>query len=419
VRIIRERAYRIVEILGVYKMQMNFEKLIKFDLVEDIEAKLMEDKDQLKQYWNFYETYQQIRIVDQFIRDCPSYPGSTKDIIKDELVSAVGATLAIEGTILDEEEIRESFRKANLEEELERKEQEAENTKNAYEYVQSLVENHKGQFVYKEEHIKHIHKLLTEKVDYFANMPGEYRDLKASFGDPRRYSFCRDKESINIAMSQLINWLNMTSSGTLSSNIIVKAFMAHYYLAEIHPFGDGNGRTARALEALILYVNEINSYCFKSMTKFWNTNRGEYITRLGDIRYSCNPLEFLIWGAQGFLSEIQRIKELVLKKLKRLMLMDYVRWLYATKKHQKSEKKINQRIFGNLALLTSSGRTSFNKFTSSPEFESLYSGVSIDTKNRDLRKMKSLGLINLFKENDEMFIEPNYEILEKMEYMVG
>jgi len=399
-------------------MELNYEKLIKFDLVESVEDKLLEDKELMKQYWGFYETCQQIKSIDQFIRDCPSYPGSTKDIIKDELVSAVGATLAIEGTILNEDEIKESFRKASLKEQLERKEQEAENTRKAYEYIKSLVENHKGEFVYKEEHIKKIHKLLTQNVDYFANVPGKYRTLKASFGDPRRYSLCRDKASINIAMPQLIKWLNTHASGMLSGNIIVKAFMAHYYLAEIHPFGDGNGRTARALEALILYVNKINSYCFKSMTKFWNTNRAEYITHLGNMRFSCDPLDFLIWGAHGFLSEIQRIKEGVLKKLKQLMLMDYVRWLLATKKYQKSGRKINQRIYANLALLTASGKIPFNKFISSPEFKSLYSGVSVDTKNRDLRKMRSLRLIQTSKENDEMFIGANYEILEKIEYVV-
>jgi hypothetical protein len=59
------------------------------------------------------------------------------------------------------------------------------------------------------------------------------------------------------------------------------------------------------------------------------------------------------------------------------------------------------------------------KFTSSPEFLSLYSGVSVDTKNRDMRKMRSLGLIQILKENKKMFIEANYEILEKIEYIVN
>lgn len=399
-------------------MELNFKNLIKFDLVEAIEVEIHKDEKKMKQFIRFYETYPQIQSIDQFIRDCPSYPGSTKDIIKDELVSAVGATLAIEGTILNEDEIKESFRKASLKEQLKRKEQEAENARKAYEHIELLAENHEGKFVYEEEHIKKIHKLITQKIDYFANVPGEYRDLRASFGDPRRYSLCGDKASINTAMARLIKWLNTPASGILSGNIIVKAFMTHYYLAEIHPFGDGNGRTARALEALILYINKINSYCFKSMTKFWNINRAEYITHLGNIRVSCDPLDFLIWGAHGFLSEVQRIKKAVLKKLKQLMLMDYLRWLLATKRYQKSERKINQRIYGNLALLTASGKIPFDKFMSSPEFKSLYSGVSVDTKNRDLRKMKSLGLTQTSKENDKMFIEANYEILEKIEYVV-
>ena len=34
--------------------------------------------------------------------------------------------------------------------------------------------------------------------------------------------------------------------------MLVRAMMAHLYLAWIHTFGDGNGRTARLLEFLIL-----------------------------------------------------------------------------------------------------------------------------------------------------------------------
>ncbi|WP_433223897.1 Fic family protein [Dactylosporangium sp. CS-047395] len=33
---------------------------------------------------------------------------------------------------------------------------------------------------------------------------------------------------------------------------MIKAMLAHLYLAWIHPFGDGNGRTARLIESQLL-----------------------------------------------------------------------------------------------------------------------------------------------------------------------
>ncbi len=126
----------------------------------------------------------------------------------------------------------------------------------------------------------------------------------------------------------------------------------------------------------MLYANGINPYCFWSLANFWSANRNEYITHLGNIRETCDPLDFLIWGAKGYLEEVKRIKERVLKKLKYLMLRDYVSWLLTAKKQQKPEKKINQRIRSIVFLLTDFGKIPLDKFRTSPQYESLYSHKS-------------------------------------------
>lgn len=398
-------------------MALNLEKLMKYDLVDDIEAKMGGlNSEYLKLFFVFFNTYQQIKTEDQFIRESPAYPGSTDKILRDELVSSVGATLAIEGTKLTGEEIEESFQKADLNKELEKKEQEAQNSRNAYDYIMNLVKKCRDKFTYNEKHIKHIHKYITENIDYIGNVPGQYRDINPIFGEPPKKSLCKTKTDVETAISKLICWLNKEESGPLSGNAIVRAIMAHYYLTEIHPFGDGNGRTARAVEAFILYVNRINIYCFWSLANFWSANRNEYIIHLGNIRATCNPWDFLMWGIEGYLKEIKRIKGLVLKKAKQLMLMDYVRWLLNTKKHQKGEKRINQRIVGILALLTQRGKMPLDKFLSFPELMSLYHKRTAPTRYRDFDKMITLGLIHISKKDKT--IEPNYRLLDHLEYTV-
>jgi len=257
-------------------MELTYEKLIKFDLVEGFEktffaannTPLLED---------FINTIQEIKSTDEFIKDFPSYPGSTDKIIRDELVSAIGSTLAIEGTNLKKEEIEESFEKTSLKGQLERKEQEAENSRKVYSFILELVKNHRDVFNHDEGMIKQMHKYFTENMNYLSNIPGEYRgDFPVTFGTPRMEGLCRNRSEIDIAMENLVKWLNKESSGLLSGSIIVRAIMAHYYLTEIHPFGEGNGRTARALEALVLYVNGINDYCFWSLANFWSINRDQY-----------------------------------------------------------------------------------------------------------------------------------------------
>ena len=100
------------------------------------------------------------------------------------------------------------------------------------------------------------------------------------------------------------------------------------------------------------------------------------------------------------------------------MLMDYVRWLLATKKHQKREKKINKRIEGILELLTHSGEMPFDKFLSYPQIKTLYHKRSEPTRYRDFEKMNNIGLIRIFEKDNTKYIGPNYKLIEYLEYRV-
>ena len=395
-------------------MSLDFEKLIKFDLLDEADKALLatDNPGRLK---DFFTTMQEIISTDQFIKDSPSFPGSTDTIIRDELISAVGSTLAIEGTLLAKEEIEESFQKADGNEKLRRKEQEAENSRKVYKFILDLVTRSEGDFIYTEEMIRQIHTYFTDGMNYLSNVPGEYRsDFPARFGYPTRQGLCRTRPEVEKAMSNFIKWLNEPDKGILGSSIIAKAVMAHYYLTEIHPFGDGNGRTARAVEALVLYVNKVNSYCFWSLANFWSSNRNQYIVHLGDIYSTCNPRDFLIWGMKGYLEEIKRVKGSVLKKVKQLMLMDYAKYLLDNKEKQKI--KINPRIVEILRLLVHGGKVPLEDLLSSPQVTALFRNVKRTTRYRDFKKMEALKLIRRSIENDKIFIEPNFQILEALTY---
>jgi len=51
-------------------MTLNLEKLMKYDLIEDLESKMQEEKE-AKMLFDFLGIYQQIHSIDQFIRDYP------------------------------------------------------------------------------------------------------------------------------------------------------------------------------------------------------------------------------------------------------------------------------------------------------------------------------------------------------------
>ncbi len=395
-------------------MELTFEKLIRFDLVQELETSLLTRSGILTE---FLSIGLEIQSADRFIKDSPSFPGSTDKIIRDELISAIGATLAIEGTNLRADEIEESLRKADLNETLKRTEQEAENSRRAYRFIIDIVRNPETSFIYDEHIIKQIHKYFTENLNYLGNKPGDYRgDFATTFGVPRREGLCRNRSEVQTAMTNFVRWLNDPGAGIISTNIFAKGIMAHYYLTEIHPFADGNGRTARALEALILYVNGVNNYCFWSLANFWSTHRDRYIVHLGNIRNTCNPSDFLLWGMKGYLGEIEKIKGLVLKKVKQLMLLDYAKYLLATKR--KRAVKLNQRIIDILRLLVQKGKIPLDEFQSSAELTALYRSVSTTTRYRDIKKIVKAKLARLEKDDEKFFIEPNFQVLDFVSYNV-
>ncbi len=94
--------------------------------------------------------------------------------------------------------------------------------------------------------------------------------------------------------------------------------------------------------------------------------------------------------------------------------MDYTKYLVDNKKEQKV--KIYPRIIDVLRLLIRQERCSFSKFLSSPEIRALYKNLSASTKSRDFKKMLDLGLIRLNGEKENIFIEPNFQILDRLNY---
>jgi Fic family protein len=64
---------------------------------------------------------------------------------------------------------------------------------------------------------------------------------------------------------------------------LFRAAMAHLNLVMIHPFSDGNGRMARALQTLVLAREQIVSPVFSSIEEYLGRNTQAYYDVLGDV----------------------------------------------------------------------------------------------------------------------------------------
>jgi Fic family protein len=111
----------------------------------------------------------------------------------------------------------------------------------AFDFLQTLAATDQA---IRETDIRNLHKLLMEG-DQEA-LPGEYRKTGVIIA----LSEHRPPEPIEVPsrMTELVSWLNENSK----ENPVLLAALAHHELAALHPFADGNGRTARLLMNLIL-----------------------------------------------------------------------------------------------------------------------------------------------------------------------
>ena len=99
--------------------------------------------------------------------------------------------------------------------------------------------------------VRRIHKLILTGID--DQEAGNYRtvEVKISGSDYSPPS----PEEVPPQMTDFSDWLKSSTETANGSDAILIACAAHAWFAQIHPFIDGNGRTARILMNLILMRN--------------------------------------------------------------------------------------------------------------------------------------------------------------------
>jgi Fic family protein len=122
---------------------------------------------------------------------------------------------------------------------------EAKNHYEALEYLTELVAHDKKQTV-SELLIRHLHQMVIQDID--KDWAGRYRDRNVIIGGAKH----TPPEAVEIPghMHDLISWLRSHKSKLQPVEL---AAMLHHKLVYIHPFFDGNGRTARlAMNVLLM-----------------------------------------------------------------------------------------------------------------------------------------------------------------------
>lgn len=122
-----------------------------------------------------------------------------------------------------------------------------------------------------------------------------------------------DSNKVKGLVEELLSWL------TASKDIhpVIRAGLFHYQFVTIHPFSDGNGRSARLLTLLHLYQSGWDFRKSLALDEFYNSSRPSYYQALqtGESykeRQSVELTSWITYFVRGFWESALKLKEQVL-----------------------------------------------------------------------------------------------------------
>jgi Fic family protein len=272
------------------------------------------------------------------------------------------------------------------------------------------------------EDILHLHQMITEESDEGHNQPGRFRTYPVVVGTPSLGGVHKGApaEALEQLMEQYIEFLQHRK--VTSQHPVIRALLAHFFLITIHPFGDGNGRVSRLVEAGILYQGGYNVLGFYGLSNYFYRNGDEYKTTLQGCRdkQPFDVTRFIKFGLTGFGSELKGINNFIKAKLNRVVYRATLVRAF-NKKTSDRRRALNQREYSLLDFLLTetepidpfserpTREIKISELRLSPFIQASYRSVSPRTFTRELLRLSELGFIT-FKSGDGTDDGPVVEI---------
>ncbi|HUW22344.1 MAG TPA: Fic family protein [Candidatus Bathyarchaeia archaeon] len=198
--------------------------------------------------------------------------------------------------------------------------QEVINYRKVIQFIDDLAtsqkkENKEDQWHYSQKIIKKIHFLICDRI-IPDDKRGRYRESQVILRETRTGEiFFRPPPAVEVdyLMEDFISWLNLKKGQEVHP--VLRAGIAHYALSAIHPFVEGNGRTARAFATLILFVEGYDIKRFFALEEYFDRDAASYYQALFKVSSQSKDLgkrdltPWLGYFTQVMAIELSKIKE--------------------------------------------------------------------------------------------------------------
>lgn len=330
------------------------------------------------------------------ISGVPLLPGVADELYKMFLVKGALATAAIEGNTLSEEDVSKHLEgKLELPPSQEYLQQEVDNILKACDEISDeLFENKQVEIT--PALVKHYNSLVLKGLKLEDDVvAGQIRKHSVGVWTYRG----APAEDCEYLLEKLCSWMNDFQPPSKDERIvygILKAIIFHIYIAWIHPFGDGNGRTARLLEFQVLLSSGVPDLSAHLLSNHYNKTRTEYYKQLDASHKTGGDIfAFISYALQGFVDGLAEQIEFIRWQQVIVHWKDYVHWKFSNKDGKAEIRR--RRLILDLS----------NKFEAvpianvrhiSPRIAEIYAPLTAKTLNRDIKILIDMGLLEKNKE---------------------
>jgi Fic family protein len=263
-----------------------------------------------------------------------------------QLKREVAGTSRIEGAEFTERELEEAVRPDVSPEELRtRSQRQARSAMQAYRWIGELASD----FPVSADLVREIHRRLVVGCDDDHCPPGilRGRDYNVTFGIPPH----RGAEGGTACEEAFAGLLQSVQTEFRGHDPLVQAMALHYHLAAMHPFLDGNGRTARAMEALVLRRAGLTDRAFVAMSNYYYDEKPAYLRILSEVRQGGHDLTpFLVFALKGVRIQCERLTAEIRRHMQKALFRDTMYSLF-NRLETKRKRVIGERQIELLKIL--------------------------------------------------------------------
>lgn len=239
-------------------------------------------------------------------------------------------------------------------------------------------------------------------------VPGEMRQHSVTVG---RYRGAPAEDCLYL-LDRLCKMLegdfSLGSAWPIASGIL-KAILAHLYIAWIHPFGDGNGRTARLVEFKLCISAGVPTPAAHLLSNHYNETRTAYYSALDQTSKNKTPFPFIAYALQGYVDQLGEQIAKIRQVQHKAFWTNFIHLQFqgldgATHKRRRDLiLDLSKRTFGNTEWVAMSDISGI-----SGRLRTMYFGMTPKAISRDVNALVNMGLLRHTRGK----VRPSFEVIE-------